>query len=37
MLVVFNARRFPEGWQEGQVLPKLEFIPAMLKNGDDMR
>lgn len=35
--IMFKARRFPKSWKEGMSLPSKEDIPAMVKNGDDMR
>ena len=37
MLIMFKARRFPEGWSESDEMPELIDYPVMVKNGDDMR
>lgn len=35
--LVFNARKFPLNWQQGQPLPELKEYAAVFKNGDDLR
>ena len=35
--LVFNARKFPKDWKEGDALPEMVEYPTVFKNGDDLR
>jgi hypothetical protein len=37
MRLVFNARKFPHDWKEGNQMPEITKYYTVVKSGDDMR